>query len=94
MHGVTGVAGDLVETLSSADGLLDGILVIEDLVIWEESEGRKVNGCFYVESLVGEQRLTFHRHVDARGQEETTEAIVEDLVALQGGRGVVSDFNP
>lgn len=47
MHGVAGVAGDLVETLSSADGLLDGVLVVEDLVIWEGSEGQKVNGGFF-----------------------------------------------
>lgn len=33
MHWVTGVAGDLVETLSSAHGLLNGILVIEDLIV-------------------------------------------------------------
>lgn len=33
VHGVTGVAGDLVETLSSANCLLNGILVIQNLVI-------------------------------------------------------------
>lgn len=34
VHGVTGVAGDLVETLSSAHSLLNGVLVIQDLVIF------------------------------------------------------------
>lgn len=42
MHGVTGVAGDLVETLSSAHRLLDGVLVVEDLVVWGEGPGRSV----------------------------------------------------
>ena len=37
--------------------------------------------------------LTFHRHVDARGQEEPSEAVVEDLVCLQRCRRVVRDFN-
>lgn len=68
VHGVTGVAGDLVETLSSAHSLLYGILVIHNLII-------------------------FHSNVDPRGQEQTSKAIIEDLVALQSGCGVVSDFN-
>lgn len=38
MHGVAGVAGDLVETLSSAHRLLDGVLVVEDLVVWGRSQ--------------------------------------------------------
>lgn len=33
VHGVAGVAGDLVETLSSAHGLLYGVLVVQDLII-------------------------------------------------------------
>lgn len=33
VHGVTGVAGDLVETLSSAHCLLNGILVIQNLIV-------------------------------------------------------------
>lgn len=42
MHGVAGVAGDLVETLSSAHRLLDGVLVVEDLVVWAGEEGAAV----------------------------------------------------
>lgn len=38
MHGVTGVAGDLVEALPSAHGLLDGVLVVEDLIVYKEEE--------------------------------------------------------
>lgn len=38
VHGVTGVAGDLVETLSSAHRLLNGILVIQNLVIWRRRD--------------------------------------------------------
>lgn len=38
VHGVTGVAGDLVETLSSTHRLLNGILVIQNLIICEEEE--------------------------------------------------------
>lgn len=33
VHGVTGVAGDLVETLSSAHCLLNGVLVIQNLIV-------------------------------------------------------------
>ena len=33
VHGVTGVAGDLVETLSSAHRFLDGVLVIHYFII-------------------------------------------------------------
>lgn len=40
MHGVTGVAGDLVETLSSTHCLLDGVLVALDLIVWRQREGR------------------------------------------------------
>lgn len=35
VHGVGGVAGDLVETLSSAHSFLYGILVIHYLIIWK-----------------------------------------------------------
>lgn len=41
MHGITGVAGDLVETLSSAHSLLYGILVIHNLIIWQRREPAK-----------------------------------------------------
>lgn len=68
VHGVAGVAGDLVEALPSAHCFLNGILVIQNLII-------------------------FHGDVDPRGQKQASEAIVEDLVALQCGCGVVSDFN-
>ena len=34
VHGVTGVAGDLVQTLPSAHRLLDGVLVIHYFVVW------------------------------------------------------------
>lgn len=37
--------------------------------------------------------VTFHGDVDPRGQEQASEAVVEDLVALQRGRGVVRDFD-
>lgn len=37
--------------------------------------------------------VTFHGHVDSWGQKQPSEAIVKDLVALQCGRGVVSDLN-
>lgn len=47
MHGVAGVAGDLVETLPPADGLLDGVLVVEDLVVWGEEPGRRVKAGGY-----------------------------------------------
>ena len=45
--------------------------------------------------LRGQQaaKQTFHGDVDPRGQEETAEAVVEDLVSLQRGRRVVRDFN-
>lgn len=33
MHGVTSVAGDLVETLTPAHCLLNGILVVHNLII-------------------------------------------------------------
>lgn len=39
------------------------------------------------------QLATFHGDVDPRGQKQASEAIVEDLVALQRGCGVVGDFN-
>lgn len=39
VHGVTGVAGDLVETLSSAHCLLNGILVIQNFIICKKSDG-------------------------------------------------------
>ena len=39
------------------------------------------------------QLATFHGDVDPRGQKQAPEAVVEDLVALQRGCGVVSDFN-
>lgn len=68
VHGVTGVAGDLVEALSSAHCFLNGILVILNFIV-------------------------FHGDVDSRGQKQASKAIVEDLVALQSGCGVVSDFN-
>lgn len=42
----------------------------------------------------GGQSFTFHRHVDPRGQKKAPEAVVEDLVALQRGCGVVGDFDP
>lgn len=42
MHGVTGVAGDLVETLSSAHRLLDGVLVALDLIVWRQRGERTV----------------------------------------------------
>ena len=37
--------------------------------------------------------VTFHGHVDTRGQKQPSKAIVEDLVALQRGCGVVGDLN-
>lgn len=33
MHGVAGVAGDLVQALSSTHRFLDGVLVVVDLVV-------------------------------------------------------------
>lgn len=39
VHGVAGVAGDLVETLAPAHRLLNGVLVVEDLVVWGEEPG-------------------------------------------------------
>ncbi len=44
-------------------------------------------------SLTTRQLLTFHGDVDSRGQKQASKAIVEDLVALQRGCGVVCDFN-
>ena len=38
-------------------------------------------------------KQTFHGDVDPRGQEQTPEAVVEDLVCLQRCRRVVRDFN-
>lgn len=38
-------------------------------------------------------QITFHGDVDSRGQKQASKAIVEDLVALQSGCGVVGDFN-
>lgn len=43
VHGVAGVAGDLVETLASAHRLLDGVLVALDLIVWRQREGRSVH---------------------------------------------------
>lgn len=37
--------------------------------------------------------VTFHGDVDPRGQEQASEAVVEDLVSLQRGRSVVRDFD-
>lgn len=34
VHGVTGVAGNLIETLSSAYRLLNSILIIQNFIIW------------------------------------------------------------
>lgn len=59
VHGVTGVAGDLVETLSSAHSLLDGILVVQDLIIFHgdvDSGGEKQASKAIVEDLVSLQR--------------------------------------
>lgn len=36
---------------------------------------------------------TFHSDVDARRQKKSPEAVVEDLVSLQGGGGVVGDLD-
>lgn len=44
-------------------------------------------------SLSTDYQATFHGDVDSRGQKQAPKAIVEDLVALQRGCGVVSDFN-
>lgn len=38
-------------------------------------------------------RSTFHCNVDARRQKQSPEAIVEDLIALQGRRGVIGDLD-
>lgn len=43
VHGVTGVAGDLVETLPSAHRLLDGVLVALDLIVCRHREERSVH---------------------------------------------------
>lgn len=43
VHGVTGVAGDLVETLASAHRLLDGVLVALDLIVWRQRQERSVD---------------------------------------------------
>lgn len=97
VHGVTGVAGNLVETLPSAHRLLDGVLIIQNLVIW-----RGGNGGYWPHRDLTEATLprraqnwpvTFHGDIDPRGQEQAAEAIVENLVALQCCGGVVSDFN-
>lgn len=45
-------------------------------------------------SLPTDSQVTFHGDVDSRGQKQAPEAVVEDLVALQRGCGVVSDFDP
>lgn len=96
VHGVTGVAWDLVQTLSSAYRLLNGILIVLNFVIWHKSNKWR----WLVSRLVAEpswkpniQALTFHSDVDTWGQKQASEAVVEDLVALQSGSGVVSDFN-
>lgn len=34
VHGVTGIAGNLIETLSSAYRLLNSILIIQNFIIW------------------------------------------------------------
>ena len=36
---------------------------------------------------------TFHSHIDAGCQEKPSEAVVEDLVSLQSGGGVVCDLD-
>lgn len=40
-----------------------------------------------------DDRRTFHCNVDAGRQEQSTEAIVEDLIALQSRRGVIGDLD-
>lgn len=37
--------------------------------------------------------VTFHGDVDSRGQEQASEAVVEDLVSLQRGRSMVRYFD-
>lgn len=98
VHGVTGVAGDLVETLSSAHCLLNGILVIQNLIVWQKVKRGRWLESWYDQlgttvSLSTDYQATFHGDVDSRGQKQAPKAIVEDLVALQRGCGVVSDFN-
>ena len=43
--------------------------------------------------VFGTPGRTFHCHVDAGRQEKPSEAVVEDLVALQSGCGVVCDLD-
>lgn len=37
--------------------------------------------------------LTFHCNVDTRCEKQTSKAVIEDLIALQGCRGMIGDLN-
>lgn len=100
VHGVAGVAGDLVEALPSAHCFLNGILVIQNLIIWQRGAGNEIRKQILTawnqagqSGNVQKAAVTFHGDVNPRGQKQASEAIVEDLVAFQCGCGVVSDFD-
>lgn len=89
VHGVTSVAGDLVETLPSAHSLLDGILIIQNLIIFHcyvDSGGKKKTPESIVEDLV-----SFQSGCGVVCNFNTCSEAVKDAVLAEDGVAVGAD---
>lgn len=96
VHWVAGVTWNLVQALTSAHSLFNGILIVHDFIIWRRDGRKCINGKWMVcreNAELCEQESTFHCNVDTRCKKQSPEAIVEDLISLKGRCGMIGDLN-